>query len=501
MVCYPTKFKKLPTFQYILFLKKIAFVVLFMGFTHWLVAQDHRRSTGLIMDQSAVYNAIPKAPKIDDSKYDIPKIKSLKQYCPEPGDQADMGACVAWALGYSAMTICRSIRDGVTDRCAISEEAYSAPYLFNHIKEGRNCRTGARFSKALEFLKNEGDCMARDFNVPADDCSYLPTSQFDQSRITKAVNYSRFFDEDDSTTEKIDRLKMAIATNNPVIIGMDISLDFYTLDTSHWVPRPNLKIDGQHAMVAIGYNDILKEIEIMNSYGLNWGDQGFFKVSYEDFGRLVRYGFQIVIDQKKLIPPKNTSYWSLFDWLTWGNAQPDNLMQGEIYFDHGVTVDSFQTTLLSYDSTSNIFQSLINWQVGDFFHLRFHPHQHYVYIFSYDPTNQTARWEYVADNFAEQNSSVVKIPDSGQGFEIISPGDNYLCLLFSKKRLETSTNNYLEELGQCDGDMYQHVLKTFEISHEDLENISYFSNLRFVYNKEQYNGDIIPIILKFSSSN
>lgn len=474
----------------------MAFFILQFSF---LSAQEERRPTGLILDDSATYIAITKAPEIDGSKYDIPKVKNLKKYCPEPGDQGNTGACVAWALGHGAFTICGAIRNHVADRCAITEEAYSAAYLFNHIKEGASCQVGARFSKALDFLKNKGDCLAREFDHPSDDCTYLPEVPYDDTSIDRIKNYARIFEEKDSKDEKIKRLKMAIGTDSPVIVGMDISSGFYSLTDSLWKPNVNEKTAWHHAMVAIGYNDELEEVEIMNSYGLNWGDQGFFKISYEDFSRLVRYGFQIVIDDKPLIST-NESSWSLFDWLTWGSANPNNLGRGEVYFEYGATVDQYEPTTLLFDSTLNIFHNARDWSVGDFFQLRFGPHQHFVYIFSYDPISNSARWEYPNSNSSNSDQAIIRIPNNGQGFEITSPGDNYLCLLFSKEELNFSSANYLEKIEQIKGGIYKKTLEAFAIDENNMPVLSYFSDLQFTYKKENHTEDLIPIIIKFSGS-
>ncbi len=477
-----------------------SFIVIFIIQFSSLTAQDQRKPTGLILDQAETYTAIPKAPEVDGSKYKIPSAKNLKTYCPEPGNQGNTGACVAWALDHAALTICRAIRDRVTDRCAITEEVYSAAYLFNHTKEGSDCQVGSRFSKAFDFLKNKGVCLARDFNPPQDDCTYLPDAPYDDAHISRIRDYARIFDEGDSKEEKIKRLKMAIGTDNPVIIGMDISLSFYALKTSLWQPNPKEKTDSHHAMVVIGYDDDLQQVEIMNSYGLNWGNQGFFTLSYEDFARLVRYGFQIVVDDKALISADN-SIWSLFDWFTWGSANPEKLGQGEIYFDYGISVDSFQSTTLLFDSLNHVFQTSQDWSLGDFFQLRFNTHQHYVYVFSYDPEENATRWEYTYDDSLKLDKSIIRIPEDGNSYEITSQGDNYLCLLYSKNKLSFTENNYLEKIEQYKGNIYQRILATFDIKEETLETVSYFSNLRFTYNKETSEADIIPVIIKFSSEN
>ena len=44
-------------------------------------------------------------------------------------------------------------------------------------------------------------------------------------------------------------------------------------------------------MLVIGYDDDKGAFRFMNSWGTNWGDQGFAWVSYSQFSRMVREGF------------------------------------------------------------------------------------------------------------------------------------------------------------------------------------------------------------------
>jgi C1A family cysteine protease len=51
-----------------------------------------------------------------------------------------------------------------------------------------------------------------------------------------------------------------------------------------------------HAVLVVGYNDEMKTLEILNSFGSDWGDNGFARLSYEDFSRMAQYGFAVRLD-------------------------------------------------------------------------------------------------------------------------------------------------------------------------------------------------------------
>ena len=41
------------------------------------------------------------------------------------------------------------------------------------------------------------------------------------------------------------------------------------------LPAPKEQISGGHAVVVVGYDDKLKRIKFVNSWGTGWGDHGF----------------------------------------------------------------------------------------------------------------------------------------------------------------------------------------------------------------------------------
>ena len=46
------------------------------------------------------------------------------------------------------------------------------------------------------------------------------------------------------------------------------------------MPNLNEKVLGGHAVMAVGYNDDKKVIIVRNSWGVNWGDNGYFYMPY-----------------------------------------------------------------------------------------------------------------------------------------------------------------------------------------------------------------------------
>jgi hypothetical protein len=74
----------------------------------------------------------------------------------------------------------------------------------------------------------------------------------------------------------------------PVIIGANWYDSFDAPDNNGLVTiRPNASVRGGHEFQAIGVDVDKRQIEFVNSWGLGWGVQGHFFMSYDDVTRLL----------------------------------------------------------------------------------------------------------------------------------------------------------------------------------------------------------------------
>lgn len=125
-----------------------------------------------MLPEDEVYDSLQMATFSGNKDGNAPNWVSLKPYCPTPKNQGESGSCVAWAIGYSALTIARAIAENKTDPKWINANAFSPWFIYNTVRAGQDCTSGSKFSKSLEFLKRYGDCFNR---TGPPDCS-APTS-------------------------------------------------------------------------------------------------------------------------------------------------------------------------------------------------------------------------------------------------------------------------------------------------------------------------------------
>jgi hypothetical protein len=249
--------------------------------------------TGLIFDDAAYAAQQRISPSLKFSGTELP-VYSLRKYCPVAGNQGLIGSCVGWAAGYATYTISLAIRDNITDRAAIVQMAKSALYIYNQIKIGP-CEKGSYLQDAVILLKDQGVCNFRDFNPPG--CQVLPTAvQQSLASTNKIADFYTLFEYDALPDNKVAATIRSLSANKPVLFGMKITSSFSSnhIDkTGLWNPTPSDSDKGGHAMCVVGYDNINRRFEILNSWGPAFGDNGFAYVSYEDYGRRCEYAYNI----------------------------------------------------------------------------------------------------------------------------------------------------------------------------------------------------------------
>lgn len=92
----------------------------------------------------------------------------------------------------------------------------------------------------------------------------------DEALNHRISNYAR--------VSSIDGLKMALFKKGLVLITFDV----YNYSKYFWRKNPSDKLKGGHAVTVVGYDK--EGFIIRNSWGTNWGDKGYTKMEYGEWG-------------------------------------------------------------------------------------------------------------------------------------------------------------------------------------------------------------------------
>jgi len=266
---------------------------------------DYRQMMGLILDEQTKKSAIENLPELGIKADGLPLEYSLKGYAPSPRNQFE-GTCVGHSIS-NALSICLAYRDSIVSQSAKDKNVISATFIYNNIKaKNHGCREGARIPDGFDFLKEKGSCKAVLFEDIAENCNRLPDDKavIEDAAANKIKDYvSVFKPDDEDIMQKVHKTKQQLAMGTPVVIGMQMPNSFF-LKPDFQEPidlSSNTNINGGHAMCVVGYNSYMDAFEVMNSWGKDWGNGGFFWLRFEDYAKYVKCGFAPIMADKQVL--------------------------------------------------------------------------------------------------------------------------------------------------------------------------------------------------------
>jgi hypothetical protein len=449
------------------------FLLIITAFAH------AQRGTGLAFDDAA-YQKDKRQPRFSGAKFNgIPPSVSLRKYCPTAGDQRATNACVGWSVGYGALTICRAIQTGNTQ--IMGNQAHSAAFVYNQIKQGDDCYAGASLSKAFEFINTMGNCTVQTFKNNQKNCNEKP----DAKATTEAANfrikdYATLFSPTDSAAVKVLKTKQQIAAQNPVVIGLLIDFIFQSstkFEQNTWKVDSNslnLGKNSGHSMIVVSYNDTLQAFELMNSWGNNWGDKGFVWVGYKDFSKAVKYGFVMTLDEKFSLrngkPVPITT-----DELLTSSAEPYVSLSGEFVYQNitsvtdkpdGTLAIEYTQARVTYNSQRQLYETNNKWRVNDMFQLvaKRVPKGKYVYIFSQDAIGKVDIHYPLNTNdfshFMPSPDAEIILPSEDDALQLSKRGEDMICIFYADQAIKDFSKR-LEKFKNEQGDFQQKLNKTF----------------------------------------
>ncbi|MFN8437107.1 MAG: C1 family peptidase [Cytophagales bacterium] len=249
-------------------------------------------STGCEMKQE-VYAQSDQFASLAENYNPLPESFSLEKFCPPIGNQGSQGSCVAWSSSYAARSILYNIATGSNPKNTV----FSPSFLYNQI--GLEGCQGAYIHNAMQVLEQVGDISINDFPYDENDCTRKPGQTMLQSAAAYKIKGSNRLSKDANKYE-VDLLaiKQNIAQYAPVVIGMSVGGSFMEMmGQEMWIPTEEdyQKYGfGGHAMCVVGYDDFKEyngkkvgAFQIMNSWGPEYGKNGFIWVPYQVFQEFV----------------------------------------------------------------------------------------------------------------------------------------------------------------------------------------------------------------------
>jgi len=248
-------------------------------------ASTEELGTGLKLSSPEQLRGIPLAytPYAGD---ELPPFVDLSNEMPPVGHQGKQNSCVGWALAYAL----KSYQEKIEEKVPYVQQGrldfkrvFSPSFIYNQINTGRNIPV--YFRDAFNLLSNQGVAPWADMPYRESDFTSQPTSATREKAKRYRIDIWRKVNVLDTK-----EMKAHLHAGYPVIIGAKIDNNFKDISRDQ-VWNSLGEVIGAHAMVIVGYNDRMKAFKLMNSWGRDWGDNGFCWVNYDHFRNVVNEGF------------------------------------------------------------------------------------------------------------------------------------------------------------------------------------------------------------------
>ena len=212
-----------------------------------------------------------------DIEIDYPESYDLSEFLPPVDTQGNQGSCVAWATGYYLKSFQENYQTSQDDLAAPTF-ILSPSFIFNQIKIAP-C-SGSQIADALDLLQVSGtpDWTVMPYNE--NDCDTQPTDL--QRTLAEPNRIESYFYLNGEIL--LEQTKAFLLNDQPVVIAIAIDRNYFgAKEDGVAVYRKFKKVDGAHAMLVVGYDDAMNAFKVVNSWGRDWGNQGFVWIDYQAF--------------------------------------------------------------------------------------------------------------------------------------------------------------------------------------------------------------------------
>ena len=226
-------------------------------------------------DRIKVYkdSEIPRHPSVD-----------LREYVVRVYDQGHLHSCTANVL-CAAYSLDLKKQELTLGNCCYFVFNPSRLFLYYNTREreGETRRDlGASIRECVKALNCKGVCKESDW--PYDISHYdtnPPPRCYESAEGNTLCEYKRL-------NQDIDQLRACLKDDCPFVFGFRVYQSFHDRANSH-AGMMSMPTDyeisshplGKHAAVAVGYDDRNRRIIVLNSWGRDWGNNGYFFMPYD----------------------------------------------------------------------------------------------------------------------------------------------------------------------------------------------------------------------------
>ena len=227
------------------------------------------------------YGWVPDLPDHRDQLYSAPVVAlkamppkvDLTSQCPPVYDQGQLGSCTANALAGNLEFLEKKASKPATD--------LSRLFIYYNERgiEGTEAQdSGAMLRDGIKALAKQGVCAEQTWPYVIAKFAVKPPAACYRAGLKHEItSYHRIV--------SLLEMRMCLAEGYPFVFGFTVYESFESPAVAKTgalnMPKPGEKTLGGHAVMAAGYDDSTKRFLIRNSWGADWGLQGYFTIPYD----------------------------------------------------------------------------------------------------------------------------------------------------------------------------------------------------------------------------
>jgi C1A family cysteine protease len=233
------------------------------------------------------YGWIPDLPDVRDHLYAappevltrLPPKVDLRAQSPIVYDQGQLGSCTANAIA-AAIQFDR-MKQNLNDAAKLVPSRLFIYYNERVIEGTAQQDSGAQIRDGIKTVAKQGACFesgpnAWPYTIP-NFTEPAPEACYEAALADRVVQYSRLM-------PSLNQLRGCLAAGYPFVFGFTVYQSFETdhVAKSGIVPMPAAgeEVVGGHAVMAVGYDDSQQRFIVRNSWGPNWGLDGYCLMPY-----------------------------------------------------------------------------------------------------------------------------------------------------------------------------------------------------------------------------
>jgi C1A family cysteine protease len=195
----------------------------------------------------------------------------LRAYCPPIYDQGQLGSCTAFAIAKGLMEILYRIKGTPCPGLSALDLYYNERLQERDVLEDN----GAQINDGLYAAKKRGVCPDSDDPYDITQFTHAPSAQAtaDEGRYRLGLTLR---------LNSLEAVKACLASGYPAVFGIQCFQGIQEVgpDGLMAMPRPGESPEGGHALTIVGYDDDRQVLIIRNSWGFEYGDEGYFYMPY-----------------------------------------------------------------------------------------------------------------------------------------------------------------------------------------------------------------------------